>query len=230
MDKSQRAAGGFKPAIQNFGQFIATKVKAQSRADNLQLGPGYYSLSVLGNVPFVQLVGAGRQQKIFSWGEVVAIPEGQQVTVFNASFHGGDIVINGGQDVPSVPRRITVPVTPTITSVGTSWQIDVPPVDTRRARQVYWMYQGATGNVNATRIGKRVKGSHDTFAGATKSQWTDVIAIVNGAYIPMGFLAPGGLLDPRPMTELDTVELSVTVAKATLADPTIFPMYYTVEY
>lgn len=220
--------GGFKPAIQNFSEFVAAKVEPGKQAKGLNLGPGYYTLSVRGNVPFVKLVGADRSQKTFSWGETIAIQEQKNVTVFNASYHTGDIIINGGQDWATVPGRVTVPVTPTFIDAGSNWNFAVPRVDTRRARTVWLMMgPGIVSPTTVNRKGVRIIGSHDTGNQAVGAQWTDSFS-ANGSYIPMGFLADNTV---RPMSNLDTVEVtSMLVLKSEVPDPTKLLAYYTLEY
>lgn len=224
------ARGGFKPAIQNFSEFIAAKVKPGESAKGLNLGPGFYSLSVRGNVPFIKLKGSDRSQKTLGFGETVAVQEGKNVTVFNASYHTGDIVINGGQDWPTVPGRITVPVTLTFELEGTAYNISAPPVDARRARSVWFSSSIPATNVTVIRKGVRIIGSHDTGNQGVGSQWVDATPVVfaNATYIPMGFRAD---TTTRPMTNLDTVELvSMVVPAADVPDTTAVLAYYTVEY
>jgi len=230
MDKHAQRAGNFKPAIQNFGEFAAAKVRPGEQANGLNLGPGFYSLSTRGNVPFVQFRGADRQQKTFSWGEVIAVPEGKTVTVFNASYHTGDIFLNGGADWPTIPGRVTVPVQPTFETEGTNTIITVGPVDARRARSVWLMLSVTTNNVPGVRRGVRIKGSHDTGNQGTGSEWVDAAPVLfaNGVYIPMGFRADTTV---RPMTNLDTVELvSATVPSTDVPDQNAVLAYYTLEY
>lgn len=69
----------------------------------------WYSLSTLSTVPYVQLVGAQGFEKIFSWGEPTWLPPGANAKVGNASYHDGDIFINGGKDY-QVPPRVTFPI------------------------------------------------------------------------------------------------------------------------
>lgn len=224
------ARGGFKPAIQNFSQWTASKVKPGEQANGLNLGPGFYSLSVLGNIPFVKFRGTDRSQKTFGFGETIAVQEGKNVTVFNASYHTGDIFINGGQDWPTVPGRVTVPVKLTFTLDGTSFIVSAPPVDTRRARSVWFMSTLASSNVPVVRTGKRIVGSHDTGNQGVGAQWTDAAPVVfaNATYIPMGFRAD---TTTRPMTNLDTVELtSMVVPAGDVTDQNAVLAYYTLEY
>lgn len=224
------ARGGFKPAIQNFSEFVAAKVKPGEAAKGMNLGPGFYSLSVRGNVPFIKLKGSDRSQKTLGFGETVAVQEGKNVTVFNASYHTGDIIINGGQDWPTVPGRITVPVTLTFTPNGTTFVVSAPPVDARRARSVWFSSSIPTQNVQVIRKGVRIIGSHDTGNQGIGSQWVDAAAVgfANATYVPMGFRAD---TTTRPMANLDTVELvSMVVPAADVPDPTAVLAYYTLEY
>ena len=139
---------------QNYGTVRAENVrprqKAKVRPDgpNLMLSSGWWSLSTLSSVPYVKLLGPSGRQKEFSWNELVEVPEGESAQVFNASYHVGDIVLNGVQDFGAIPARITVPValqdvatgaiitqTPAVpTNIVTAWRCD-----TRRARRAFLM-------------------------------------------------------------------------------------------
>lgn len=241
--RKREAEGGWRPAIQNFGVFFATGVAPQSdkglagaATSSLQLSPGYYSLGVEGNVPFVILKGPSRMQKPLSWGETIAIPEGMQATLFNASYHPGDIVLKGGQDWPVGPRRITVPVDFDAVSGGVVWTITPKwPVDVRRARQAFLVWRvTVSAPVNVGISGDRVKGSH--FTQSPKPGYLETLVVPAGpfVYVPLGYgaapppIATVGLL---PHALLDTaLVLPFAVLKADVPAPLGVPMYYVVEY
>lgn len=241
-------AGAFRPAIQNFGEFRATGIAPKSSAGfkglssaaqsgTVQVAPGFYSLDVRSNVPFVILKGPARQQKSLSWGETVAIPEGMAATIFNDSYHPGDIIIVGGQDWPTVPKRITVPVQFTVIDLNqTTWSI-VPqwPVDVRRARQAFLMWNVVnTAKVVFTVTGNRKEGSHLTPSQVSGAGYTDVISRAASSlnYIPLGYGTidtPLGNLLPHAL--LDTAIVgSFDVLKADVLIPSNVPMYYLLEY
>jgi hypothetical protein len=118
-----------------------------------KLGAGTYSLNKRSNVPFVSLVGSAGYKKTISWGELVDVPNGQLVTVRNASFHGGDIYLNKGRDMCNRPSRISVPVPYTIQYLAEpDINGEAPgifgcefPCDTRTAKRAYL-------NIDATMV------------------------------------------------------------------------------
>jgi hypothetical protein len=121
---------------------IAVGYVGPGERSNYQLGPGLYSLNRRANVPFVQFIGSAGFRKVFSWGEITEVPEGQLVTVGNASYHGGDIFLNRGADMCNRPSRITVPVpykliTFTQEDVSTAMWVCSYPCDTRAAKRAY---------------------------------------------------------------------------------------------
>lgn len=98
--------------------------------------PYVYNLSVRSTVPYVRLLGGSFSQKIISWNESVVVPAGEMVTVYNASFHGGNIIFNTGtSDYSAVPSRITVPIPLLINGAGDF--LGEFPLDCRRARRAY---------------------------------------------------------------------------------------------
>lgn len=140
---------------------------------SVQLGPGTYSLSKRSNVPFVALVGPMGNRKVISWGETVVVPCNQLATVNNASFHGGDIWINKGDDVANRPSRISVPVRFTTTEIqyGEETRVlwyPVFPCDTRACHRAYLSVDAyvdpAIGQDGLTAFirGRRLDGSMET--------------------------------------------------------------------
>ena len=152
---------------QRFGfrsQVRAIKVEPR-KATKQNVPEGFWSLSSLSTVPYVRFTGPGGFQKEFSWGEIVEVPKGCEATLENASYHVGDIVLNGGRDYSTCPARITVPVflrelflsgnIPKLTplppgfpdpsdfpiAIAPSW-----PVDVRRARRAYLAIDWRTDN------------------------------------------------------------------------------------
>jgi hypothetical protein len=242
--KKREADGAFKPAVKNFGYYFASGIQAQSdkpvtgqASSVVMLAPGWYSLGVEGNVPFVLLTGPTRLQKTLSWGETIAIPEGFAATLFNNSYHPGDIVLKGGQDWPTVPRRITVPVDFTATDQGTTWLINPQwPVDVRRARQAWLVWAVTiTAGVIVIVSGRRVKGSHVTKGPGQVSGYDTTVTMPAGsfAYLPLGDgqPPPPSLVNLLPHALLDTARPNAfSVLKADVAVPLAIPMYYVVEY
>ncbi len=107
-----------------------------------QLSTGFYSLNKRSNVPFVKLVGAAGFQKTITWGETTVVPEKEMVTVYNASYHGGDIFLNKDIDPCNRPSRISVPVsyrvtlTPGSSPANYTWQA-IFPCDVRTSKRAY---------------------------------------------------------------------------------------------
>jgi hypothetical protein len=137
----QKQQNYFAPAIEPLTQ------------SNLRLpggGPGqgsyYYSLGVQSTVPFVTLEGGGSSQKDFSWGELIEVKEGQQVTIKNSSFMKGDIEVVSGLDYGAKPERISVGVD-IVGDPLTPGALIRPlfPADTRRCRQAYLLMSLTTG-------------------------------------------------------------------------------------
>jgi hypothetical protein len=124
-------------------------------------GPFYYSLGVQSTVPFVRLKGGGNVGKVFSWGELIEVPEGQQVTVQNASYMTGDIDILSGLDFAAKPERISVGVP--VTTVGGA-VTPAFPADTRRCRNAYLYTQWVSGAdpITFTFVGKPRRHSFTT--------------------------------------------------------------------
>lgn len=209
-------------------------------------GPGVFSLSSRSNVPYVALIGRSGFQKVFSWGEIVEIPQHEQCTVKNASYHGGDIVINGGADYDTRPACITIPV-PTL-SVEIEGEADPFlsgefPADVRMARKAYFVMDAHTGLVNtveAVVIGKRQDGSHNTFnqinfEPGTGYQEQFLIPIhTDFGLIPLGKGSVYGG-DPHPMALLTTARVFLSPIADIQGDPdpdnpNSFNAYYVVEY
>lgn len=116
-----------------------------NQATSTQVGAGVYSLNKRSNVPFVQFIGSAGYRKTISWGEICEVPAKEVVTVWNASYHGGDIFINKGPDMCNRPSRISVPVPyqtaryldpDGIASYINVWR-PIFPCDTRAAKRAY---------------------------------------------------------------------------------------------
>jgi hypothetical protein len=137
--------------------FIAENTQPQTES-KLTLPGGqtesfWYTLGSQSTVPFVQLVGGGMAQKIFTWGELIEVPPGQKVIVKNASLMRGDIIIESGKDYAAKPRRITIPVAILDDNGDTSdeWDADGGyfvefPCDARNAHQAFFDVVIETGN------------------------------------------------------------------------------------
>lgn len=195
-----------------------------------QLGPGYYSLSTLSGVPYVQIAGGQGKEKLLSWGEMIHVPEGWLVSVLNASYHPGDVVLNSGQDYAAMPSALTVPAS--LTDDGnsqTNVQIPLWFCDVRRARRAYYVADLVAGNAGATITvrSEAVQRTHDVALQTAIFQST--FAVAPGAAvppIPLGYEAQAGtpshphaLLD-RATVFIDFDEFSETDTQG----------YYVVEY
>lgn len=188
------------------------------------LSTGLYSLSSRSNVPYAALVGRSGYYKEFSWGEIVEVPKREQCTVKNASYHGGDVVINAGADYDTRPARITVPV-PIVQAHFPEGGFIPPsvlfwtgefPADVRLARRAYItiniLTEDAPGmGLQVITLGKRFDGSHNTqnmttgsFAPGT-GYYEETVLPPGSAWglFPLGKgAAPGD--DSRPMALLTT--------------------------
>ena len=187
-----------------------------------QLGPGVYSISNRSNVPYVAFVGASGYRKVITWGETVEVPEDQLVTVYNSSYHGGDIFINKGADECNRPSRITVPVQFTTVNIVIT-ETTVPafqcawPCDTRGAKRAYLNIDAyvktAAGPLSVFVRGRRLDGSMKTAnsLGQFEKPFGPGVGYLSGysfwpntvlSYIPLG---QGASLDDdsRPHNLLD---------------------------
>ena len=129
------------PKLMNRTTFAAGYIDPNKQGQ-IRLTEGLYSLNNRSNVPFVELIGSGGFRKMFTWGEIAEIPPGQTCAVSNASFHGGDIFINKGEDICNKPERITVPVRfQTVaferSNVANYVYQAIYPCDVRGARRAY---------------------------------------------------------------------------------------------
>lgn len=215
-------------ANQNFGTFHIGSL-ARREVGNHTLGPGFYSLSSLSNVPFVSLIGIQGREKIFSWGEIVEVPVGQQARVRSESFHTGDVFINSGRDFGVVPARITVPVNfPEVANVRSP----AFPCDTRRARRAYLSVEVLTGLFTELAIitGRRETGGHDTTSKTgTPGYETEILYPANTqiGLIPLGFRAGVSLTGNEPMALQDFATLNLNVGNAISGEDLA---YYILEY
>jgi len=201
-----------------------------------------YSLSARSNVPFVRLIGK-TVDKTFTWGEIVEVPQGELCSISNASWHGGDIYINGGCDYDNRPARITVPVPYSLLEVDPgefNW-FPAYPADVRTAKRAYLMLD-ATSNAVATSFwvvqGKRFDGSHNTAnqltaanTGTGYEDFRTLAALSQFGLIPMGHGAPPGD-DSRPHVLLTTaiVTFQDNIVIVNTPNPGLANAYYTMEY
>ena len=220
-----------------FDPNIAPLTKSKLRLPGGQPGQGsyYYSLGVQSTVPFVSLEGGGDSEKIFSWGELIEVEEGQQVTVTNSSFMFGDIEIISGLNYASKPERITVgvPIIGDITVPGTLIR-SAFPADTRRCRRAYVAMSLSTDDPILFGIrGLNVKHSLNFSLDGTlipAPQYIRVITLPGATAIgvlPLGFGDTSN--DLLPMSLLDKSEFSFVVPEN---PPTInYPLFtYILEY
>lgn len=232
----------------NFGTFSSEFVQPQQETD-LYLGPGQYSLSTLSTVPYASLTGLGRREKIFSWGEVVEVPANEKARVKNASYHGGDIVINSGRDYSATPHRISVPVKTERLPFNAAAELIAPiyRADTRRARRAFIAGDFSTTDGLAINVitGSVIEGSQGGHSHFTPAQVLALGAYASGTLVgyadvqtipgstaagllPLGFRAnlapptyPHSLLDSSFF--LVVVNLNATV-------PALTNAYYVLEY
>lgn len=218
---------------QKLNTFSGGYVQAQQNS-NLQVGPGVYSLSSRCNLPYVEFLSAGGYQKTISWGEYAEVPCNELVTVRNASFHPGNLIINAGLDPFPPPARITVP-TPLVT-VGDGGKTKYR-LDTRRAKRAYLMCNmrgDGDGDFVANVVGYSLT-THDTVNGINNALNPGVgyvagaynyIGPVNHIIVPLGFAATLGD-DSRPMALLDSAEVTFDTQIPTEGPPTA---YFVAEY
>jgi len=233
---------------QNYGTIRITDV-APNQTTRLQVTEGFWSLSTLSNVPYVELVGGGSFQKILSWNEIVEIPKGETAQVKNASWHKGDIVLNGGRDFGALPSRITVPVQWRNVTQGNIVSFANVPVnndvvitefqaDVRRARRAFLVTNFRSGVQDASFIvrGFARQRSHDTVSttiGGTASakqvgyeNVVDLNAVTDGLVLPLGYRAANGLsTDPHSL--LDAAEVEFTFETGVSWN---FGSYFMMEY
>lgn len=203
--------------------FIESKQKTQ-----VQLTPGYYSLSTLSEVPYVSLVGNLGQEKTATWGEIFYINGGSNAVVYNASYHPGNIVLNGGHDFSAKPGRLTVPVTFKTVAAGT-YTTNIP-VDTRGAKRG-WLYCNSTAGAAcvARKVGSATERSHSTFNSLTPGPgYTFDESIAAGSQIlqiALGYASNS--VNNDCMALLDTAQ--ITLVNVTV-DPGLSSAYYVLEY
>ena len=172
------------------------------------LSEGVYSLAARSNVPFVTLVGSAGFRKTFTWGEIAEVPRGQMVTVRNASYHAGDIVINRGADYDNRPARITVPVELEVIDVpleeGSGYRTKFP-VDARMARRAFLcvdasVLETAAYDVLFYRRGRRLDGSMKTTNLVALYDFNGVFEAMSGTgYLDYGSLGKGDSLSRLPL-------------------------------
>lgn len=203
--------------------YVASRQKTQ-----VQLTPGYYSLSTLSEVPYVSLVGNLGQEKTATWGEIFYINDGSNAIVINSSFHPGNIVLNGGHDFSAKPGRLTVPTRFTLTGVNT-YTTSITP-DTRGAKRG-WLFCNTTAGAAcvARKVGKAIERSHDTFDSVSPGPgYTFDESIAPGSQILQIAIGPSTVgVNNDPMGLLDTAQ--ITLVNVTV-DPGTASAYYVLEY
>jgi len=223
-------------------------VKPGQEAKNMRLSGGvkvpyYYSLSSRSTVPYVEISGGTKSNKLLSWGEVIMIPPGEMLTVKNASYHQGDIAINSGQDWVEAPTRVTVPVPLVVVAgpgIGEATRIAQYPVDCRRAKRAYGTIAtliSSPGIVNIQGFWREssFNTSYDLVldSGPSLPQYAEQVTIpafTKFGLFPLGKRAPDTL---TPMTLGDTAQFDFTYIVADIiADPTnkVDEAFYTLEY
>lgn len=202
-----------------------------------QLGEGTYTLNKRSNVPYVSLVGSLGYRKTISWGEIADVPCRELVTVHNASYHGGDIFINKGDDTNNWPRRISVPVgfrtTSFISDEGPQTLLQTNfPCDTRAAKRAYFNVDARVAlesPIEELRVytrGRRLDGSMQSGNGlfGQVSPFGPGLGYLNGYvypilsdlnYIPLGQGASESD-DTRPHNLLDASDVFINIGNSSL--------------
>jgi len=232
----------FKPQIiQTQGNFFEANIPPLAMS-GLKLPQGKYSLGVDSTIPFISLNGGGASQKIFTWGEMIEVQEGQTVRVKNESFMRGDIQLNTGHDYAAIPPKISLPVLienlPGAGPFGTTVVRGVFPADTRPCRRAYLRCQLQT-QVNLIQeivfLGKPQKHSYPATAIITgQNGYSKVIALVaNTVYseFSMGFGSDADQLTPMALTD----QVSFELIFAPTSGPNVAPsfnnvFFYVLEY
>lgn len=218
------------------GSVINAGYVAPGENSALQVNCGLYSLSNRCNVPYVELIGSAGFRKTITWGELAYVPVSQAVTIANASYHGGDIVLNQGNDICNRPARITVPVpffiTETEVDIGNPLNLWASgfPCDTRGARRAYLMIDArARQFANDEPAGVFVRGkrkdngSHNAVSPITEFEppFGPGVGYINAhqflagealSYIPLGEGASLGN-DSRPHALLDAADAFLSLTR-----------------
>jgi hypothetical protein len=233
LGKGQKQQNYFQPAVPPL-----SNTTLRLPGGDPGMGPNYYSLGIQSTVPFVTLEGGGSSQKEFSWGELIEVKEGQQVTVKNSSYMKGDVEIVSGLNYSAKPERISVavemlgdPLVP-----GTQFRAAFP-ADTRRCRKAYFV---CDVDVNADPLVIAIRGLNKKHSVTSEIDGTTfpVPAYFTGltiapnttiGQIPLGFGLAGGLIPNSPMALFDTAEFSLIVPAIPFTIN--FPMFmYVLEY
>lgn len=219
-----------------------------NQVSSQRLSTGVYSLSSRSNIPYARLLGKGID-KVFSWGEIVEVPSGQICSVYNASYHAGDLFINGGCDTDNKPARITVPVPfddgASRIIAGKQYFVPTYPADVRMARRAYLCIDAKVknlpvgGTTSILVIGIRIDGSHNTeneiqatAVNETGSGYLNGIVVpwataLNN--VPLGHCTTLGD-DTRPHTLLTTAEPLIENTAVPNGGTANLNAYYTMEY
>jgi len=231
LGNGQNQANYFDPAIpplSNSGLMLSGGQPGQ--------GSFYYSLGIQSTVPFVTLEGGGSSQKDFSWGELIEVKEGQQVTVKNSSYMKGDVEIVSGLDYGAKPERISVAVD-IVGDPLIPGEILTPsfPADTRRCRQAYLLISMTVGAaaMNVAIRGFNKKHSVTTGIDGTVIPVSQYITTYQYApatalgQIPLGY--GQGLIPGTVMGLFDATEFAIEIPASL---PTInYPIFmYVMEY
>jgi hypothetical protein len=222
--------------------FFMPYVQPGQEAKNMRLSGGvtepyYYSLSSRSTVPYVEISGGTKSNKLLSWGEVIMVPPGEMLTVKNASYHQGDIAINSGQDWVEAPTRVTVPVPLNLTVVGLSLFIKTAfPVDCRRAKRAYATIDILLGALTPIAVVNKWRESsfNTTVAGYGGAPANPIFAeiVTIPAFTKFGLFPLGKMAADTitPMTLGDTAEFSYTIAPGTELGGVRSECFYTLEY
>lgn len=244
----------FRHEIQPQNLYIAENIPPLAES-KLRLPGGkkesrWYSLGSQSTCPFVQFIGGGAVQKIFTWGEMVEVPPGQEVLVKNASYMRGDIFIVSGQDFAAKPRRITVPVgiVDQNGDYGPFFDFSVAftltpefPCDTRNCHEAYFDLYILGGDQEGANINVEVyywQVIHSWFGPTVPlgiaSQWAKLEVVPPLTAIdrfPLGTAHHVGNWTSEPASLLDKVDIIIDNDVVADAIGSIFPTgFYTLNY
>jgi len=222
--------------------YVESNQQSQQR-----IGPGFYSLSRLSNVPFVKIVGVARSEKVVTWGERFEIPAGENGRVVNASYHPGEIVLNGGKDVNLGPRRINVPFNLTLVDAMAGDNVYMPDtrVDTRGAKAV-WAVVPVTAQPNppltfspikvynfaVERANNTASNIGAPFEGSGSASQLLYVGGNSPSRIPLGYLCTQDDIREVTMSLLDTATFTIDLDEWVLYQPlnADSPTYFVIEY
>jgi hypothetical protein len=209
------------------------------------LPTGTYTIATDSTVPFVRFKGSSFGEKTISWNDRIHIPKGENIQVFNASHHKGDIYLTNDFESYTRPDRITIPFTWSIpigeveqgNTVTPAWNNDGLPLakaDCRIARRVFaavtFLIQDEPGNNDLTIFGQhKLHANSQSVGGVVPNgySYSPVLTPLSTLnLIPLGYAAINNF---SPMALLDTAWFSFLYDVDGIADYG-FGGYYIIEY